>query len=56
MEQSERLSGTGLDVGEPDMRKSWQTPAVIAPAEVKEETGFNPGPSGDNYLSSNAVS
>jgi hypothetical protein len=56
MEQSKRLNATDTVVGESDMRKTWQTPMVITPAEVNERTGFNPGAVGDNYYSSNATS
>lgn len=56
MEQSKRLNATDMIVGESDMRKTWQTPMVITPADVKERTGFNPGAAGDNYYSSNATS
>ncbi|MES2056576.1 MAG: hypothetical protein V4564_11620 [Pseudomonadota bacterium] len=56
MERSKELKATDITGGETDMRKSWQTPAVITPTDVKEETGFNPGVAGDNFYSSNAVS
>jgi hypothetical protein len=43
--------------GETDMRKGWQTPALIMPTDVKDGTEFiTPGPGGDNYLSNNAFS
>ncbi|QNQ10182.1 hypothetical protein [Sphingomonas alpina] len=56
MEQSERLNTTDTVGGGADERKSWRTPAVITPADIKEGTGFNAGVAGDNFLSSNASS
>ncbi|MGY4397185.1 hypothetical protein ACVWZA_002376 [Sphingomonas sp. UYAg733] len=42
--------------GESDMRKPWQTPAVIEPARVKSNTGYTPGLAGDSYTFSNVTS
>ncbi len=56
MDVNIRTTFETAESGEIDTRKPWQTPAVIEPARVKSDTGYNPGLAADSYTFSNVTS